>query len=599
MMISRVAIYSEGNSGYVRKADVYCEHVTLWGLRLVTEGEHLTALVRPQWQTAAGFLRDRAAMERFVRAIHSRLDAFLRRNVRLLLDQQEVGVLSQEEMAEGAERVWFRKAGEGDAAAYYANATTIDRIAISGIRIAQTGENAFSLRMPDADEVEKTGTIIRDRDAWNEVFAAVRREFEGVPAEKTVQPVEEPKQEATAAEDSKPAVPVRPEAAEPVNMENDSQDTQAPKTVEGRDHNRYGRIKNAKDAGLLRHTSGNVVRPVAMIEQMKQQKRYRPEKARPDDLIAALSNGTISIIDLEILSYVAKFRFITSAMLTDLYSGGYITSETQTKRYTQTKLNDRLSMLNKHHLITSCRFIQVDEQGNLDFDRISVGQIHVLSQSGGLLLRDLGREATAQAFDVYQDGRTARDRLCVNQWVVYWLSAYPEVVSMQFGFNQVAFGLREQLNGARIPAWVYVGDQMLIGQPARRCDERDRQNAQEEMINKIHRVDSLFGDLEHVYSFDGDDYIPMSLKKRPIIQYVCEDQEHMQETAGLLLAQQLNGQEIWLTYDQRLFNYEFEGKRFWRLDGNHEPQWIDPGAVFGIGEERKEEKRLDREQPVS
>ena len=30
MTISRVAIYSEGNSGYVRKADVYCEHVTLW-----------------------------------------------------------------------------------------------------------------------------------------------------------------------------------------------------------------------------------------------------------------------------------------------------------------------------------------------------------------------------------------------------------------------------------------------------------------------------------------------------------------------------------------------------------------------------------------
>jgi hypothetical protein len=45
-------------------------------------------------------------------------------------------------------------------------------------------------------------------------------------------------------------------------------------------------------------------------------------------------------------------------------------------------------------------------------------------------------------------------------------------------------------------------------------------------------------------------------------------------------------------YDQRLFNYEFNEKRFLKIDSVHNPAWINVGEYFSIGCERKNELSL-------
>lgn len=592
----QVWIYKEKRNGQICwMADVDIDGASLRGISLQIENDVCVGILSPnerELYAAVRLIQDTSQITKLCQAVSYQLRVFLHRDITLSYYGTDFLPPSDRIMFGLQYKVILHRTSDTSPFGlnYRANVYCADGIAVYGIDLVWQDSTAMMIRIPDASMLMQVYDTYQDEDSWQRVCELIRAEANGM--HRSVQQMDE-----MSVLSSKQ--PISSPKSKPVSENGDSEQTDADQSQitkkEKKDTNRYGRVKNSQDNILLKYTPGSVLRPSEMIEKIVHQCRYTPKNANPEPCIKAISSGYIDALDIEILEHISQFRFITSLMLIDLYSCGFITNVQNAESFTQDRLNNRLIKLTQYGLITPCRYIKVNSNGEYDTKRISNVQIHVISKLGATLLTELGRKATARPFDVYQDGMTVRERVCVNQWIVYWLACYPEATSLNFGFDHVLYDLDTEMIGARMPGWVSIVDQLLIGQHVRRCDEQKRNEQDQELVNKAKRLRKLFLNLQDVYSFDGDEYQHVELKKRPITQYICEDETHMYEIAKLLQPDLEEDEELWLTYDQRLFNYEYEGSRFWRIVNQDDGKWIDPGIVFGIGEERKQEKRMNTE----
>ena len=502
------------------RADIQHKNAQLYGLKLdVSTGECLrvSMLSDEHFGEICTYLEDQVAKEQLLRNIFYRLKAFLRRNTGIRMDN---AIESTEAVASGIamkEWVMFHKTNRSEVTNeinYAANVVFGSGAELSGVQIIWTGESSVEIRLPTVQELQQAREFAKDPDNWNRICCEVRQMYirksewavrytqqpyafvpkealrTGASASDTGEKLRVA-EESDAAEDQVTNISIETQGNDvaimcPANGDTTEDTDEAFQSAENtaetnetvlqrrQKANRYGRIKNSEDSGMLKYVPGNVLRPAEMINCMKEGKRYKPPRPNPAACISGLSNGTISVQDIEILAHISDFRFITSAMLIDLYGSGYIPHD-KTVNFSQDRVNKHIKKLTRDGLMIPCRFISTNESGDFDFNRMSIGRIHVIDQLGSVLLRELGREATAYTFYVYQDGRTVRERLCVNQWVVYWLAAYPEVIGRKYGFNQVLYRLDYEMSGARLPAWVHVKDQLLIGQHVRSCDESEQE----------------------------------------------------------------------------------------------------------------------------
>lgn len=571
------------------RADVIADGIGLFGVLLQMENNTCIDAVAPSssmYDSSMQLLQNQQETKRICQTVYDRLISYLRRDLELIFNGEKLSLTSLGGQRTVPGRVSFHRTTQSMYGRdYRANVYLANGTAFCGIELKWKSNNTIELTLPKPDELKAAKELCMNAENWQEIRSYI--------IESATQSYTDSLTNAVPSPSHTQKPQVRGQQMQATSTQAPAEHAQA--ALGAKELNRFGRIKNANDTALLKYTPGNVLRPADMIQQLMNQKPYRPQKADAEQCLKAISSSDINARDIEILAQIARFRFITSAMLIDLYGSGIISNDLGKNSLTQVLMNKRLLNLTKYALITPCRFIGVTEKGEYDFERISIGRIHVMSQLGGLLLRELGREATAMPLDVYQDGRTVRERLCVNQWIIYWIACYPEVVSANFGFDEVLYNMDTELSGARMPGWIYINNQLLIGQHVRRCAENSIDEYNQDLLNKTKRFRRLFEDLHGIYKFDRDEYQAVQLDKVPIIHYICEDEPHMMEIARLLQSDMKDSDEIWLTYDQRLFNYEYEGSRFLRIIAPNQGEWIDPGMVFNIGEERKLEKRLDEE----
>ena len=84
---------------------------------------------------------------------------------------------------------------------------------------------------------------------------------------------------------------------------------------------------------------------------------------------------------------------------------------------------------------------------------------------------------------------------------------------------------------------------------------------------------------------------PIVYTSRPVITYLCEDDEHVEEVIRNLnpLFEEHPNQEVWFTTDLRMFNYNMKGQRFKRLEGDQLVN-VDIKTELGVDEISMEER---------
>ncbi|MCB6420658.1 hypothetical protein [[Clostridium] scindens] len=343
---------------------------------------------------------------------------------------------------------------------------------------------------------------------------------------------------------------------------------------EKREKNEYGRIMNAENSALrfFPHT-------VLRIDNNK-------EKKRMYELVNAMSKGSIGGIgpfEINILEWVSRLRYVSSTMLLDLLKGGYVSTGWR-KSISQAKLAKVISRMNLFDLVSICKFVSVDENGlaKEDGSMRSIMRILTLGKAGNTMLHELGRNGSKyNAFDTYQDGNTVKKYLSANQWLIYWLTTYPAAIDGNYETTEVIYQKGANFDGARFYATVTCNDCTMVAEPQRRVDDFEEENDQYWIKHKYNRFINLFSNLDELYL--GQEEI--SFSQRPILVYICEDDEHMQEVFQVL-SENISShpeQEVWFTTDLRIFNYNMAGKRFLTpIDGNLE--LVDLQKTIGVSD---------------
>ena len=345
----------------------------------------------------------------------------------------------------------------------------------------------------------------------------------------------------------------------------------------------FGRIKNAEKSSFIFYPR-TVLRAVGFSNSNGSE-----HSKNLYDLVVALNKGSmggIGLFEISILEWIAKLRYITSTMLLDLIKAGYVSFGWRSD-VTQAKLGKIINRMADYGLVTTTRFVMVNDDGsldgNLDGNSCSGMRIMTLGQNGSIFLHELGKSTTKyNAFDIFQDGNTVKRFLAANQWLIYWLKTYKDEIGEGYEINCVIRLKGADYLAARVYASVTVNDLTMIAEPVRRVEKFEVDSNKQWLCEKIERLSLLFDNLDQLYH-DKDE---ISFSQRPIIVIVCEDDEHIFEVWEFvkMLMTENNNQEIWFSCDLRIFNYNKRGKRFLRFDGEA-LQPVDLKRVLGVDKE--------------
>lgn len=361
-------------------------------------------------------------------------------------------------------------------------------------------------------------------------------------------------------------------------------------TPSGKRTNKLGRIQNACESPF-RFVPQTVLRlETALDEDGKNEKgKKNVHKRLEADLVEALTKGPngggIGPFEIMIVSWVERLRYVTSAMLLDLIHGGYI-SRGWREKITKDKLRIATNRLARYNLVEVTRFVSVDENGIPLSSSKSAGRVFTLGSTGSTMLREMGKATSHyRAFDVYQDGNAVKRYLTANQWLVYWLINFPEQIGENYRTNGVVYQYGSDLQGARFYATVTCNDCTMVAEPVRRVEEFEGKTHKARVRRKLNRFLELFNNMGELYTGQDEVIFP----DRPVVVYVCEDDEHIREVWKMIsdIALENPKQEIWLTSDQRIFNYNMIGQRFLKME-NDEFKAIDLKERIGVEEVLKE-----------
>ncbi len=277
-------------------------------------------------------------------------------------------------------------------------------------------------------------------------------------------------------------------------------------------------------------------------------------------------NGGIGPLEIEILEWVSTFKYVEKTMILDLVLSGCI-SLGERNSITADKMTDIMNRLYKYDLIESSNFVAVDDDGNpLADGGSSVYRVHTLGATGYNLLREMGRHPERwNPFGVLADGNTVKKHLSANQWLVYWLTHYAKGDILDYSVNTNINLIGLKWNGARIYAGINLGTISIIAEPVRRCEDFEKESDVVAIQEKMLRVIELFDNEDKLYTSTREQIVyPI----RPIVSFVCEDDEHMEKVAECVksIVEQYKQQEVWFTTDIRMFNYDCKGERFFELE---------------------------------
>lgn len=349
--------------------------------------------------------------------------------------------------------------------------------------------------------------------------------------------------------------------------------------TEPRATNEQGRVENAKSCDF-RFVPQTVLRPEQMEEQ---DKRYNT-----DAVVRALvkgPNGGIGPLEIKIVSWVDKMRYLTSAMLADLLRGGYI-SRGWREKVTKNKLGIVIKRLRKLGLIEWSRFVAVDDNGVATGNKGSVTRVLTLNKTGATMLHDMGIGTSGyRPFDIFQDGNTVKRYLAANQWLIYWMIHFPREIGDSYEVARVVYQRSSDMQGARMYATVTCNDQTLVAEPVRRVEDFEQKDDRIWLRGKLSRFLEMFDHLDELYTGREELVFP----DRPVLVYICEDDDHIHEVLDTM-GDMLEGhpeQEIWFTTDLRIFNYDMMGQRFLKVS-EKELTVVDLSERLGIQECRED-----------
>lgn len=278
-------------------------------------------------------------------------------------------------------------------------------------------------------------------------------------------------------------------------------------------------------------------------------------------------NGGIGLLEIEILEWVSTFKYVQKTMILDLVLSGYI-SLGERSSITADKMTAVMNRLYKYDLIESSNFVAVDDDGNSLADNVGSNyRVHTLGATGYNLLKEMGRHPERRnPFGVLADGNTVKKQLSANQWLVYWLTHYAKGDILDYSVNKVISLIGLKWNAARIYAGINLSTISVIAEPIRRCEDFEKESDAVTIQEKMLRIIELFDNEDQLYTSAREQIV---FPVRPIISFVCEDDEHMEKVAEYVknIVEQYRQQEVWFTTDIRVFNYDCKGERFFELKG--------------------------------
>ena len=344
--------------------------------------------------------------------------------------------------------------------------------------------------------------------------------------------------------------------------------------------NQMGRVRNAEHSAF-----SFVPHSILKLVPANFDRKYLVQR-----LITALNSpqGGIGTFEIEILDWISRLKYVSKTTLLDLVLSGNISLGNREK-ITADKVTDVMNRLYKFDLIEMSRFVAVDDNGEvLEEGKQAVYRIHTLGATGYNLLREMGRHPERRnSFGVLADGNTVKKHLSATQWLVYWLTHYSNDEILDYSINTIINQMGQKWNGAKIYASVTFDSAVIVAEPVRRCENFEVEVSQDEMKEKLLRLIDIFDHEDQLYNERRDQIV---FSTRPIISFVCEDDEHMKEVAACLAGtiSDYPRQEIWFTSDLRMFNYDCIGERFHNVCGG-ELQRIALEEAIGLTEKTMEE----------
>lgn len=342
----------------------------------------------------------------------------------------------------------------------------------------------------------------------------------------------------------------------------DERNINAPASHPPRPKNEYGRLYNAENSAF-RFYPHTVLRRVE-----NSQSGNVKSHNRLTNLAIAMSKGEqggIGPFALSILEWVSRLRYVNKAMLTDLVKGGFINKGWRTK-IDQNTIDTVIKRMASYDLIVPTQFVAVDDGGNpLDEkDGRAMMWILTLGSSGNSLLHELGSiDSRFNAFDVYRDGNSVKRYLSANQFLIYWLTHYPNLIGDNYYTAIPVFWRGTDYVGAWFYATVSLGEHVLVGESIRRVEDFERLHHRVEVRDKLERVINILSHPEQLYTgqYKTEE---ISFMSRPILVLICEDDEHVLHVREMLedIIDQHPEQEVWFTTDLRIYNTNMKGHRF-------------------------------------
>ncbi len=337
-----------------------------------------------------------------------------------------------------------------------------------------------------------------------------------------------------------------------------------------------GRIANAENSDF-RYITGSVLVDDGSV----------PESSRKNiHILAAVitkgDKGGIGPFEFGVLKWVARLRYATTVMIQELTYYGYIDTGWREK-IKRDKYPDIIKRMLTFDMLQRSRFGALDEEGNIKNESYSVSKVLTVGKNGGSVLKEFSVDGSRyNSFDTIRDAHTVKSCLTVNQWLIYWLGAFKGRVGDNFDNSFIIKRIGAETTAAKLYATVQLDDKVLVGEAVRRCAENAKEVSLDMLRNKLERMIDIFDHPDETYR----ETKKISYPSRPVINLICEDDEHIKEVYGEIkdIMDRNPLQQIWFTHDLRVFNEQYIGQRFICMDSG-EPVPVSLSEVFGADDE--------------
>lgn len=446
----------------------------------------------------------------------------------------------------------------------------------AGLTLPESGERIENIRILDDGESAEV-LLPKDMPVWNSTFGSWKKVRKAILRKYQEYMKNQEAEEAAADEIQAYAAADDIQTAERKADEEEKETLPAKKREVKK--NALGRIEVAENNAF-------------MFVPQTMMRLEASSKISVRKLETVLSNPDTSGIgpfEIEILDWVSRLTYSTKAMILDLVLSGFI-SLGRREKISADKLSKILGRLQKYDLINLLHFVAVDDNGDvINTNSHSAMRVNTLGWNGYSLLKELCKRPGRSNFVNVAEGDMVKRYLTSNQWLIYWLTHYPSEEILDYSTAEIISYRGRDWTGSRVYAVVNMKQKTLTAEPARRCEEYEKEKVLKQRRDKFLRLTQMYDHTDQLYGWDREkkDYTG-----RPVITYLCEDEKHVEEVAGSLsdLIAAHPQQEVWFAADIWTYNYDRAGRRFVRLTGDG-LALVDLAAEIGVEEMTMEDRR--------